>query len=401
MSTPVTVKFLLFAITCASVTYLSVGDRTGAAGLATVSSNSVALMLYKVFTTHDNIFFSPFSITTVIAMTFLGTQNDTAAQIRNLLNLEASGLRDKDFHESFHYLITSFLKYSQQFELKTTNAFVIQKGIDIDANYKSDLDRFYNASIQEVDFQEDPDTTVQWLNSWIKRKTENKIQRMFMGILNPLTRLLILSIMSFKGSWLKEFDESATRLESFYNFGTNETQVLMMHKKHKFPYGFDPELDAFILAVPYSGTRFHMIFFLPREKQGLKKLEAVLDLEKFEEVISKLHETEVEISIPKFKLDKEYDLEDSLRKLGLTNVFSPGLADFSKFTTTKALHLSSIKHRALLEVDEYGSKVIVSTASMVETLSLKPTFTINHPFIFFIRENQNGIILFIGRINQL
>ncbi|XP_076318306.1 serpin B6-like isoform X2 [Tachypleus tridentatus] len=399
MSTPV--KSLIFTITCASVTYLSLGERAGVAGLAAVSSNSLAMMLYKVFVPHENIFFSPFSVTTVIAMTFLGTQNDTAAQIRYLLKLEASGSRDKDFHENFRHLITSFLEHNQHFQLQTINAFVIQKGIDINANYKSDLDRFYNASVQEVNFQEDPETTVQWLNSWIRQKTGNKIQNIFMGALNPLTRLLILSIVSFKGSWLKEFDESATRLGSFYSFGTNETQVLMMHKKYKFPYGFDPELDAFVLAVPYSGTSFHMIFFLPRESQGLNKLEAVLDLEKFEEVISKLHETEVEISIPKFQLDKEYDLEDSLRKLGLTHVFSPGVADFSKFTTTKSLHLSSVKHRALLDVDEHGSKVIVSTASLVETLSLKPTFTVNHPFMFFIREDQNGVILFLGRINQL
>ncbi|XP_013781159.2 leukocyte elastase inhibitor-like isoform X2 [Limulus polyphemus] len=396
-----TVRPLLVIVISALVMHLSVEGSAAVSGLATKSSNSLALKLFQYFATSDNVFFSPFSIATIMGMTYLGTKNSTAAQIRNLFDLEEGGLMDEEFHESFRQLIASVLERKQHYELKTTNAFVIQKGFEIEPSYKTELVQFYNASIQNVDFQEDPETTVQWINSWIRWKTQDKIQKMFWSPLNPLTQLLLLSIVSFKGSWQKEFDGSKTRLESFYNNGTNETQVFMMHKKSKFPYGFDPELDAFILALPYTGWDLNMIFVLPREMQGLSKLRAVLSLGKFEDVVSQLHETEVEISIPKFKMDKEYELEEPFRKLGLTNVFIPGVADFSRLTTAGDLYLSSIRHKALLEVDEQGSKVVVSTASLVETLSLKPSFIVNHPFLFFIRENRSGLILFLGQVNDL
>ncbi|XP_076353681.1 intracellular coagulation inhibitor 1-like isoform X2 [Tachypleus tridentatus] len=396
-----TVRPLLAIIVSALVMRLSVEGSAAVFDLAAKSSNSLALKLYQYFATSDNVFFSPFSIATIMGMTCLGTENSTAAQIRNLFDLAEGGLMDEGFHESFRQLITSVLDHKQHYELKTTNAFVIQKDFEIKPKYKSDLTQFYNASIQDVDFQGDPETTIQWLNSWIKWKTQDEIQKIFWNQFNPLTRLLLISIVSFKGSWQKEFDKSKTRLQSFYNNGTDEAQVPMMHKKSKFPYGFDPDLDAFILALPYTGLDLSMIFVLPREMQGLSKLRAVLSLGKFEDVVSQLHETEVEISIPKFKMDKEYELKESFRKLGLTDVFIPGVADFSRLTTATDLHLSSIRHKALLEVDEYGSKVVVSTASLVETLSLKPSFNVDHPFLFFIRENRSGLILFLGQVNNL
>ena len=245
------------------------------------------------------------------------------------------------------------------------------------------------------------------INEWVRLQTHDKIQKILSEPLSPSTRLVLLNAIYFKAIWKTKFLKNETNEEVFFNKGITEMKTQMMSRSGNFNFTQIPELDSSLLELPYSEEDMSLYIVLPNQRQGLKRLTTDLtDFEVIEKSITHLREVNVHVTIPKFKIETSYSLNKPLMALGMKQVFSPE-ADLSRIDGKKDLYVSEVLHKAIIEVNEEGSEAAAVTAIVVGITSTihKPEtieyFRADHPFVFFIRDNRNGMILFSGHINKL
>ena len=235
------------------------------------------------------------------------------------------------------------------------------------------------------------------INTWVEERTESKIKDLIPSrILDGLTRLVLVNAIYFKGNWASQFDQSLTNDVPFWVTSDKQVQVPMMTQKHEFRYGEGNGLQ--ILELPYAGDDFSMIVLLPREIGGLVKLEESLTVENLGRWVRNLWETEVVVFLPRFEITFPFRLDDTLKSMGMVDAFS-GKADFSGMDK-EPLFISAVLHKAFVAVNEEGTEAAAATAVIMArgSPSLPPIFRADHPFVFLIRENSTGSILFLGRV---
>jgi len=241
------------------------------------------------------------------------------------------------------------------------------------------------------------------INSWIEAQTKKKITEVIpSGVLTEMTRLVLVNAVYFKGLWDKQFDAANTRVETFHLNSKESKEVPMMHKKAKFGYMQSEELDADILRMDYRGQNISMFVILPHDIDGISELEKRLTGFDLSTLSTQLHQREVEVSMPKFKLEETTDLNDILKQLGMEHMFTAHEADFSGISGRRDLYVSSVLQKAFVEVNEEGSEAAAATVGVMRlkrSLMAQETyrFIANHPFIFVIHERRTGLTLFIGR----
>ena len=213
-------------------------------------------------------------------------------------------------------------------------------------------------------------------------------------------------ILSFSASWKQTFPTEDTYDGTFFNKGTQMTKVKMMARRgDKWFHGENEELDAQILELPYVGDDMAMFVLLPREKTGLAKLKSVITLDNLNKAIEGMLWRFIYVFLPKFKVESKYSLMSSLQSLGLKKVFSTD-ADLSGINGEKNLPVSKVLHKAVMEMNEEGSEAVAATAIMPAgcrsgSRFVPPEFTVDHPFLYLIRDKRNGAILFMGQVNSL
>jgi serine protease inhibitor len=245
------------------------------------------------------------------------------------------------------------------------------------------------------------------INRWVADKTAQKITGLIPpGVLNALTRLVLVNAVYFKGDWDKKFDVANTKEEDFFVSSTEKVRVqLMFMRKAKFNYGVNPELATQAIELPYAGGRLSMFVLLPDPTTSLQKLESALTVDHVSHVLDKfrMSERDVHVWLPRFRLEERLALTEILAAMGLTDMFSMNLADFSGIDGTKELFVSKVLHQAVIDVNEEGSEAAAATA-VVMMLRCAPSlkdpfeFRADRPFIFFIRDNSTNSILFLGRL---
>jgi serpin B len=271
------------------------------------------------------------------------------------------------------------------------------------------LKKFFGTTIETADFVHNSISATNAINEWVKTQTHDKIPKLLSEPLDPLTRLVLLNAVYFKGIWSTKFLKNETKEEIFLNRGVNEVKKEMMKRNGKFNYTEIESLNSKLLELPYSGDDLSLYILLPNEKQGFSQLKNNLkDFAVIENSIRNLRESEVHVTIPKFKIEAEYELKEQLSQLGMSQVFTRE-ADLSGIDGKRDLEVSKVIHKAVVEVNEEGSEAAAATAIIVIAYNMapdprKPTFyefKADHPFMFFIRDNRNGMILFVGQINKL
>uniref|UniRef100_A0A8V5GBT9 Serpin B6 n=1 Tax=Melopsittacus undulatus TaxID=13146 RepID=A0A8V5GBT9_MELUD len=320
----------------------------------------------------QNLFFSPFSISSALSMVLLGSKGNTGAQIIKVLSLKKAedahnGTANRLYGEKTFEFLSSFVELSQ---------------------------KSYHAGLEKTDFMCAWEDSRKQINSWVEEMTEGKIQNLLAaGILNSLTRLVLVNAIYFKGNWAKQFDKERTE-EVPFQINKEETRpVQMMCRKTK------------ILELPYVGNELSMIILLPDAIQdgstGLESLERELTYEKLIDWFSPqaMECREVMVSLPRFKLEENYDLKPFLRSMGMLDAFDIGKADFSGISAGSELVLSEVVHKSFVEVNEEGTEAAAATAGvmMMRCAMIVEDFTADHPFLFFIRHNKTSNILFCGR----
>ncbi|XP_078224586.1 serpin B6-like [Callithrix jacchus] len=351
----------------------------------------------------NNVFFSPMSMASALAMVYMGAQGNTAAQMAQVLSLNKSG-GGGDVHQGFQSLLTEVNKPGTQYLLRTANRLFGEKSCDFLSSFRDSCQKFYQAEMEELDFISAVEKSRKHINTWVAEKTEGKIAELLSpGTVDSLTKLVLVNAIYFKGNWDKQFRKENTKERPFKVSKNEEKPVQMMFKKSTFKKTYIGEIFTQILVLPYVGQELNMIIMLPDETTDLRMVEKEITYEKFVEWtrLDMMNEEEVEVFLPRFKLEESYDMESVLRNLGITDAFEVGKADFSGMSKTD-LFLSKVVHKSFVEVNEEGTEAAAATAPRMRLLCARFTsrFSADHPFLFFIQHSKTNGILFCGRFSS-
>jgi serpin B len=365
-----------------------------------VQGNSAfALALYQKLRVSDgNLFYSPFSISTALAMTYAGARTDTQTQMANAMHFSAN---QDQLHSAFA-LLRQKLEASVaggQIQLNVANSLWPGKGYRLLKAFLSLAQKSYEVKITPVDFNEE-EAARNTINDWVEERTQHRIKDLIApDVLDAATRLVLVNAIYFKGDWAFPFDGSLTTQAPFFLADPGGTvQMPMMRRMHSFRYAEDEGLQ--MLELPYAGQELSMLVLLPREIKGLTGLEGSLDNENLAKWIGSLAATEVEVSLPRFELAFPFRLDEALKSMGMKDAFS-SQADFSGMDGSRELYLGAVLHKAFVAVNEQGTEAAAATAAIMtqKAVSISANiFRADHPFIFLIREKLTGSILFIGRV---
>ncbi|QEE15950.1 serpin family protein [Promethearchaeum syntrophicum] len=359
--------------------------------------NQFALEVYsKLDESEDkNIFFSPYSIFSALAMTYEGAKGRTAEEMKFVFHFpELDSLRP--YYAALYDRIN---QDSEDYEVKTGNALWLQKDFPLIEDYTSRVENYYGAQVTNLDFLKESENSRLIINNYIEEQTNDKIKDLIPpGALDSDTKLVLTNAIYFRGAWQRIFDESYTYEENFRITTLNVVKTQMMHMKYldcrKFNYAQLEDLQ--ILELPYKGNNFSMLILLPERNLG------AIELSKLNEYKNQMEETELdEIFLPKFEFDTKYFLKEILSSMGMPTAFSE-YANFSGITLAEKLSITQVIHQAYIKVNEKGTEAAASTGAVI-SLGIspsKPIFKADHPFIFIIQEKETGNILFLGRVND-
>jgi serpin B len=362
-------------------------------------SNNFAFDLYKTISPDEkgNIFISPASISTALTMTYAGARGDTATGMKKALRLS---LDDKDVHKAQGLLMNCLQSSKTGSKLSIANAIWPQKNFNLLKEFTDLLEKEYGAAPIPVDYINATEEARKTINTWVEKKTEDKIKELLKpGVLDPATRLVLTNAVHFKGTWLSTFDKKNTMKSEFYPSESSTVMVDMMSMREK-KFKFLQNADLKVVELPYAEKKYSMFIILPSVKSNVRELEKTLASKQIETLTSGLRETKLEtLAIPKFKITCEYYLSKHLIGMGMGAAFS-GSADFSGMTGDKGINISEVVHKAFVDVNEEGTEAAAATAVVMKaTAAMDPMeFIADRPFFFIIRENATGAVLFMGRI---
>ncbi|XP_031728228.1 leukocyte elastase inhibitor-like isoform X3 [Anarrhichthys ocellatus] len=313
---------------------------------------------------------------------------------------------EDDVHASFSQLLSELNKKDAPYALSLANRLYGEQSYQFIEDFLSETRKHYNAELESVDFKTKAEDARVNINSWVEKETQGKIKDLLKkDIVDGTTMLVLVNAIYFKGNWDKKFKEDST-VDAQFKINKNDTKsVKMMCQKSKFRLASIPEANCQILEMLYEGKELSMLIFLPDEIEddttGLEKLERELTYEKFVEWTRSdmMGQTEVEVKLPRFKMEETYNLKDVLTSMGMVDAFDVTRSDFSGMSPANDLVLSKVVHKAFVEVNEEGTEAAAATAAILteRAIMIPATFIADHPFLFFIRHNPTMSVLFAGR----
>jgi serpin B len=371
-----------------------------------VEGNSAfAFELYQALKGEEgNLFYSPYSISLALAMTYAGARNETAEQMADILHFI---LEQDRLHPAFNWLDAELAsrdegaegKDGEGFRLNIVNAIWGQKDYEFLTEFLDVLAENYGAGLRILDFINETEKSRLIINDWVSNQTEGRIEDLIPpGEIDVLTRLVLTNAIYFNAAWEYPFDEDMTTDGPFYLLDGGQVSVPMMKQTESFGYTKGKRYQA--VELQYDGGELSMVILLP-EAGNFEAFEEGLQAQQVDAIINDLQDTRVTLTMPQFEFDSEFRLNDTLAEMGMRDAFSPGDADFSGMTGNRELYISAVLHKAFVAVDEAGTEAAAATAVIMKrTAVLEPPVqvTIDRPFIFLIRDIETGAVLFVGRV---
>ncbi|HJT34268.1 MAG TPA: serpin family protein [Pirellulales bacterium] len=365
------------------------------------ASNEFAFDLYRQLRQTDgNLFFSPASVSTALAMTYAGAAAQTKAEMVHLLHLEAA---DERVHQGFGELARILNSNGERYQLRMANRLWGLEAYPFRPEFLQVTREDYGAELAPLGFNK-PDKAAQKINDWIAKQTDGKIGQMISpSMIDPLTRLVLVNAIYFKAAWQDEFWKGATEEAPFHVSADEDAKVPMMRQLDHFSYAETD--DAQILELPYVGGDLAMVVLSPKQTDGLAELERTATAERLDQWIAEYESRRVEVFLPKFNITWQAPLTDPLQSLGMTSAFDKADADFSAMSSAEEVWLSSVLHAAFVVVDEEGTEAAAVTVAWAAAEAPAPddtpvVFRADHPFLFLIRDLRTGAILFLGRLQN-
>ncbi|XP_054715316.1 serpin B6-like [Uloborus diversus] len=372
------------------------------------ANNYLAFNLYRelTFDSQDNVFFSPFTISSAFGALYFGARGKTSQELKEILGYQEANFMDESVHISFFYYLSEILPKFNSPEniLSTACALLVNKNIVLIPEYKFDVQKLYEALVQAVDFKQP--STMQEINTWVKQRTHGKIDCL-MDSADETTAFVLLTAAYFKGAWRMKFDSKNTILKPFYNGGMEcrKKDVPTMHLSTTVRYVDSFEKDFQAIELPYKGKHVSMLILLPGSLSAMGEMEDNLSPQNFTTIRRTMYFTKVNISLPKFKVSYSQELSENMKALGAKDIFKPS-ADFSGMVlTNSSAYLSEVLHKAFIDVNEEGTEA-ASLTSIITTRMMPgaedvPEFIVDRPFMFAIIDHKSSMVLFLGRVNSL
>jgi serpin B len=367
-------------------------------------SNQFAFGLYgRMRAGQGNLFFSPTSISTALAMTLAGASGETAAQMAKALHFE---IPKDQLDAAMRDLLTTWKssEKKQGFQLSVANRLWAQSGQPFLRAYLSETRTDYGAELARLDFAHHAEQSRQTINQWVEDQTAGKIKDLIASAASLSgARLVLTNAVYFKGDWTDPFKKSLTKDERFHLSRKQTVKAPLMHAKRHFRYAAVDGLQ--VVELPYGDQSLSLIVLLPEKKDGLAELEARLTFDNWQHWTQGLVSQEVIVFLPRFKTSTQFELSSMLQSVGITSAFNPKTADFSGMTGDREFYISAVLHKAYVDVNEEGTEAAAATGVIMRTMAARiprpqapPVFRADHPFVFAIRDNRNGAVLFIGRL---
>ena len=374
---------------------------------ALVDGNTAfALDLYQSLKAKDgNLFYSPYSLSVALAMTYAGARGETEKQMADTLHFTLSQAK---LHQAFNGLdgvlasrnqVTG-LKEEERFRLNVVNAIWGQKGYKFLAEFLDVLAENYGAGMRILDYANALEESRQTINKWVSDKTENRINDLIpQGSIDEMAKLVLTNAIYFNATWVYPFEVKATADGQFKMLDGKSVTVPVMHQTESLKYAEGSGYQA--VELPYMGNELSMVVLLPATGQ-FQAFESSMG-SGMEDIIANLKTTQVTLSLPRFSFESSFELGQTLAAMGMPEAFSMA-ADFSGMDGTDQLYISKVLHKAFVSVDESGTEAAAASAVVIRTKGMPgdhATMTVDRPFIFLIRDMTTGTALFVGRVLQI
>jgi serine protease inhibitor len=365
-------------------------------------NTAFALELYSQLDREGNLFVSPYSISSALAMTYAGARGATAAEMEQALHFQ---LGQEGTHPAFRELQGRLADIEKKghIQLAVANSLWPQQDYPFLTDYLDGVKAAYDSVVVPQDFKGNTEGARRTINRWVEEKTREKIKDLIApGNLDALTRLVLVNAIYFKGNWAVPFKPEQTATADFHIAADAVVPVPLMSQTRRMFYGeFD---DCQVAKLPYAGGDLSMLVVLPRERDGLAALEERLTPDVLAAWREGLAERDVRMFLPKFKFTWGVrELNGPLKALGMEKAFSDVAADFSGMDgQVHWLYIGLVLHKAFVEVNEEGTEAAAATAVVMKARAMRPAtppdFRADHPFLYLIQEESTGAILFMGRV---
>jgi len=383
-----------------------------AAGDTLVAGNTAfAFDLYRVLAAAgeqgrnaENLFVSPYSVSSALAMAYAGARGQTAQQMEDVLQF---GLTHDEVPVMFGRLVDGIRcsgcgrpwMQGRLYELNTANSLWLQDGYSVLEEFLDTLAIDYEAPAQLVDFLRDPDGSRGAINGWVSRETRGTIEDLLSpGVITSATRMILVNAIYFYAGWADPFSTGRTHDAPF---ALLDEEVVFVPTMHGAMAGAYVSLDGVeVIDLPFAGGNARMTILLP-EQGRFEQVERLLDAAVFEAYLARLEWGQLEIALPKFRVEAKSDLSATLASMGMPDAFNPDTADFSGMDGSRELHIGKVIHQAFVDVREEGTEAAAATAVMMLGTGIPPEpipVAVDRPFVFVIREQSTGTILFVGRV---
>ena len=373
-------------------------------GIAEVvtANNQFAIDMYQQINkppqSDDNVFFSPYSLSTAMAMLYAAAEGETKAQIQSTFHYPTLNV----LNPNSAALYNQFNKPNTDYRLATVNDLWMQQGLTPTKSYIDTVQRYYRGQVTALDFEGSPDPARQTINKKIADKTKQLIPELLpKGSIKSDTAVVLTNAVYFKGDWTMPFTAEKTSSQPFYNAIGRASTVQMMQQQSYFDYYEDKQVQ--VVQLPYKGDDLSILIVLPKfnDKLAMQQLAKHLSATKIKQWSAGLVRQEVKIHLPKFKLDARYQMKTLLADMGMPKAFDNG-AEFNLYADGPPIKLDEVYHQAVVTVDEKGTEAAAAAAilGMYVGMSYPAEFKADHPFMFVIKDNKTDAILFLGQVNK-
>lgn len=336
---------------------------------------------------------------TALSLAYVGAKGDTASEMASSMHYsnpdpqavtaEVGGVA-KSFKNSPHLTIA--------------NKIYLNKGINLKPHFR-DVAKDFDSETEQVDFSKNEESATK-INDWVELKTHDKIKNLVdANSFDSSTKIILVNAIHFKAKWLVQFPQYRTRPSEFWISETEKNSVDMMHLKHDFRYIQIPTLEATAIELPYKDSDLVMLIILPNEKTGLVDIESGMESLDMDVLFKTMVRTEVEVSLPKFKVEFETQMKTPLQKMGMKKMFTES-ADFGNLLDNNSVQISDVVHKTFIEVNEVGTEAAAATVlfsvGSAGPGQRKPVveFKVNRPFYYQILDSKHNTV-FVGSVRNI
>lgn len=368
------------------------------------ANNQFAIAMYQQINgqteqANDNVFFSPYSLSTAMAMLYAAAEVETKAQIQKTFYYPSMDI----LNPNSAALYNQFNKPNPDYKLATVNDLWMQQGLTPTKSYVDAVQRYYGGQVTNLDFEGSPDPSRLIINKKIAQHTNQLIPELLpKGSIKPITVAVLTNAVYFKGDWKMPFEANSTYEQPFYPLTGKPSDVRMMNMQTDFGYHEDKQVQ--VVQLPYKGDDLSMLVILPKSKDKAAMQQLVRDLsaDKIKEWNKDLVDQKVNVYLPKFRLEESYKMKELLTDMGMPKAFQKG-AEFNLFEDGPPTKIDDVYHQAVVIVDEKGTEAAAATGIVAVAVSAPAPpviFKADHPFMFMIKDNKTDAILFLGQVNK-